>query len=89
MQSRFSDKRSIILDVTPGEDNQEITSCRLPTYKQVLLCYIANLEKARADDKTKTVKLKKIVAKCVAKKSLFTLKRQALKLSRNNQCVLI
>ena len=52
MQSRFSDKRSIILDVTPGENNQEITGCRLPTYKQVLLCYIANLEKTRADDET-------------------------------------
>ena len=89
MQSRFSDKRSIILDVTPGEDNQEITSCRLPTYKQVLLCYIAYLEKARADDEKKTVKLKKIVAKCVGKKPLFTLKKQTLKLSRNNLCVLI
>ena len=67
MQSRFSDKRSIILDVTPGEDNQEITGCRIPTYKQVLLCYIANLEKARADDVTENVKLKKIIAKCVSK----------------------
>ena len=85
MQSRFSDKRSIILDVTPGEDNKEITGCRLPTYKQLLLCYIANLEKTRSDDETENAKLNKIVAKCVAKKVLVHLKKKQafFKLSKN------
>ena len=53
ISTRNSDKRSLIFDEAPGVDHLEITGCRLPTYKQVLLCYISNLEKARAEDTSK------------------------------------
>ena len=79
ISTRNSDKRSLIFDEAPGVDHLEITGCRLPTYKQVLLCYISNLEKARAEDTSKKCKLKHLVAKVVVEKVLVHYKKAGIK----------
>ena len=52
--ARGSDTRLGILLETPGPEHLTITGTRLPTYNQVLLYYMVNIEKLRREDTTKT-----------------------------------
>ena len=51
MPTRGSDKHLDILPESPGYEHLTIGGVRLPTYNQVLLSYLANVEKLRVDDK--------------------------------------
>ena len=47
---RGSDVILKVLGVSPGFEHRTITGSRFPTYKQVLLCFLANKEKLRIED---------------------------------------
>ena len=47
---RGSDVNQKVLGVSPGFEHRTITGSRFPTYKQVLLCFLANKEKLRIED---------------------------------------
>ena len=64
---RRSNNRLQVLSVSPGVEHLHITGTRLPTYGQVLLCYMATSEKKRAEDSTKNVKLNNTVEDLVLK----------------------
>ena len=65
MKSRLSDKRILVLDESPGVQHLTINGSRLPTYKQVLLCYISNMENFTKKNENKGKKLQRSVAKIV------------------------
>ena len=70
MATRKCDTRLSILTETPGLQHLEIHGNRLPTYNQVLLCYLSHMEKKRLEDTTKHVKLTQASAICVVKEVL-------------------
>ena len=70
MATRNCDKRLLILSETPGFQHLEINGNKLPTYKQVLFCYMSCIEKKRLEDTTKKVKIKRESAKYVVKEVL-------------------
>ena len=47
MATRSADKRLSVLLETPGEEHRNISGCKLPTFKQVLLCFLAHLDVVR------------------------------------------
>ena len=47
MATRNSDTRLDIILESPGSEHLRISGIRLPTYNQVLLCYLAYCEKFR------------------------------------------
>ena len=49
-KSRNKDPRLLVIGESPGTEHLEINGCRLPTYKQVLLCYMALMDRERAVD---------------------------------------
>ena len=57
MATRNSDTRLDILLESPGSEHLRISGTRLPTYNQVLLCYLAYCEKFRNEDSTKHAKI--------------------------------
>ena len=63
MATRSSDSRLQILKETPGKQHLHIPGSRLPTYNQVLLCYIAHREKLRLEDSSKMQPVKKLAIK--------------------------
>ena len=66
MGTRSCDKRQSILTETPGFQHLEIHGNRLPTYQQVLLCYLSHIEKSRLENTAqRNVKLSRISANCV------------------------
>ena len=56
MSTRNADSKLYILPETPGPESVKICGSRLPIYKQVLFCFLTNLEKLRNEDKTKNQK---------------------------------
>ena len=62
---RSSESCLRILIQSPGVEHLDITGARLPTYEQVLLCYMSNMDKFRADDAYKNMKLSRVVSKVV------------------------
>ena len=63
MATRSSDSRLQILNETPGEQHLHIPGSRLPTYNQVLLCYIAHRDKLRLEESSKMQPVKKLAIK--------------------------
>ena len=59
-----------ILNNSPGVEHLDIAGVRLVTYEQVLLCYLAQMDKHRAEDATKNAKLVRTVANIVVEKVL-------------------
>ena len=55
--TRIADVRLTILPATPGIEHLEIHGSKLPSYEQVLLCYMAMLEKLRNEDGAKHAKV--------------------------------
>ena len=55
----------MILDECPGLENLKINGSRLPTFKQVLLCYLAHLNATRINDESRQQKLKSKLYKLV------------------------
>jgi len=53
MTTRSLNTRSSILPTLPDESNQKIAGTRLPTYQQVLLCFLATMDKQREVNKSK------------------------------------
>ena len=49
MSTRNSDKRLLVLPETPGEEHCEITGAKLPTFKQVLFCFMVYFDKAKSE----------------------------------------
>lgn len=62
MATRGSDPRHHVLPTLPSPENLSINGSRLPTYLQVLLCFLANVEDQRRNDTTKNQKLTRICA---------------------------
>ena len=56
MSTRNADSKLCILPETPVPESVKICGLRLPTYKQVLFCFLTNLETLRNEDKTKNQK---------------------------------
>ena len=65
---RSSNTRLSVLSTSPGEQHLQISGTKLPTYEQVLLCYMATMEKLRAEDSTKNRKLTADVSNAVFEK---------------------
>ena len=65
MSPRSADSKLCILPETPGPESVKICGSRLPTYKQVLFCFLTNLEKLRNEDKTKNQKAMRSCANLV------------------------
>lgn len=70
MATRSTDSKLPILLETPGIDDLKICGSRLPSVKQVLFCFMANLEKMRQDDPTKQRKLYRTCANLVVQEVL-------------------
>ena len=68
MATRASDTRLSVLHDTPGTEHLQICGVRLPTYNQVLLCYLAHMDKHRREDKSKMMKLSRLSSNCVVAK---------------------
>ena len=66
MATRLKNAKLEILLETPGDQHFEINGCKLPTYNQVLLCFMSHFEKLRAEDVSKNLKLKRKAAYKVA-----------------------
>ena len=62
VKTRASDAR-MLLSVTPGPEHLTITGVRLPTYQQVLLSLLANIDFERAQDASKQAKASQLSAK--------------------------
>ena len=56
---RSSDNKLTVLRETPGPDDVKIRGSRLPRYKQVLLCYLSNLEILKENDESKQQSLER------------------------------
>ena len=70
MATRSTDVRLTIPPETPGIEHLQIHGTKLPTYLQVILCYMALLEKLRREDETKQKKLYRFAANLVVKEIL-------------------
>ena len=70
MATRGSDSRLDILPETPGTQHLGISGTRLPTYNQVILCYLANFEKLRREDSTRQNEITVTVVQVVLKEVL-------------------
>ena len=70
MSTRNSDSSLTILSETPGPANMNISGSRLPSFKQVLFCFMASLEKLKNEDKLKNEKLMRSCANLVSKEVL-------------------
>lgn len=57
MATRCKDSKLDILPESPGEHHLKITGSKLPTYNQVLLCYLAKVNELRLADSSKNTKL--------------------------------
>lgn len=55
--ARYKDPRYFLLETTPAAKDKIITGCRLPTRRQVLLCFIAHKEELRKNDTTNSKKV--------------------------------
>ena len=53
MTTRSNNTKLDLLLASPGEEHLAISGRKLPTYKQVLLCFLAHREKCRREDETK------------------------------------
>ena len=67
MNSRSLNKHILILGTSPGAKNKDIHGAKLPTFKQVLLCYLANMENLRNQDTSRIQKLRHKVVDIVVK----------------------
>ena len=62
MTTRKSDKALFILTESPGIENLNLSGTKLPTNKQVILCFLANLNDLRSRDGSKNLSLRCEVA---------------------------
>ena len=67
---RSSDTCIKLIEISPGTEHLEITGCRLPTYEQVLLSYMSNMNKIRSENASNKQKLKGVVSNIVAQQVL-------------------
>ena len=56
-RSRSSNTNIRILSVSPGLEHLQISGCKLPTYEQVLLCFLAHLKHMRESNVSRQNKL--------------------------------
>ena len=67
---RSSDTCFKLIEISPGTEHLEITGCRLPTYEQVLLSYMSNMNKIRSENASNKQKLKGVVSNIKAQQVL-------------------
>ena len=67
---RSSDTCFKLIEISPGTEHLEITGCRLPTYEQVLLSYMSNMNKIRSENASNKQKLKGVVSNIEAQQVL-------------------
>jgi hypothetical protein len=60
--ARYKDPRYFLLETKPAAKEKIITGCRLPTRKQVLLCFIAHKDEMRINDATSSKKVLRAAA---------------------------
>ena len=65
--TRSNDLRLIFIGEAPRVHHLQINGCKLPTYSQVLLCYLANIDKLKMEDPTKQKKLGRLAANLTVK----------------------
>ena len=82
-KSRNKDPRLLVIGESPGTDHLEITGCRLPTYKQVLLCYMALMDRERAVDTNS--KLERPVANMIISKVMVHYNKANIETKGQNQ----
>ena len=70
MKTRLNDPCLEFLSVSPGPEHLVITGCRLPTYEQVLLCFLANVQKESSSKDLKNVPVKRKAASSTALEAL-------------------
>ena len=66
MATRGKDKKLDILPESPGDEHLQISGAKLPSYKQILLCYLSKLKQLRNEDLSKNTKLSTTAGKHVA-----------------------
>ena len=79
MTTRSTDVRLAIFPETPGIEYLQIYGTKLPTHLQVILCYMALLEKLRREDETKQKKLYHFAANLVVKEILTHYQKSQIK----------
>ena len=67
MATRTADIHLKLLAETSGIEHLQFHGTKLPTYSQVILCFLAHLEKLRREDDTKQRKLTRFAANLVVK----------------------
>ena len=68
---KSSDNKLMVLRKTPGLDDVKIRGSKLPSYKQILFCYLSNLEILKENDELKQQRLERPCAKLVLKEVLY------------------
>ena len=76
----MADNKLCILSETPGPESIKTFGSRLLTYKQVVFCFLTNLEKPRNEDKTKNQKAMRSYANSVVAEVLAHNKKMAEKI---------
>ena len=77
---RSSDRYRDVLGVSANEEHLKITGSRLPSYKQVLLCFLSNYEKIKVNtNKSNSSRPKWEAAKSVAKEVLIHYNKSNIK----------
>ena len=71
MATRSSNSKLKLILESPGEDHLVITGRKLPTYKQVLLCFLAHSEKCRREDSSKNKRIGHTAASAVIEQITF------------------
>lgn len=83
---RSSGNHLQVLGTSPEDGHMEITGIKLPTYEQVLLCYMATMGKKRAEDATKNAKLVPIVCNLVFEKVRIHYEKANIPIKPINKC---
>ena len=83
---RNGNSRLNVLQSSPGEKHLEISGNKLPTYEQVLLSYMATMEKMRSQDPTKNSKLTNVVLNTVYQKVLVHYKKANIPTKHYSGC---
>ena len=70
MAIRSADKRLSLLQQTPEQEHRDISGCKLPTFKQILLCFLAHLDTVK-DTLRIAQAAKRSAARIVREKVIF------------------
>ena len=74
-----------VLSTSPCEEHLEIEGSKLPTYEQIILCYLAHLKKIKETNTKETNRVRWEVAKTVVEKVLIHYRKSGIVTKATNK----